>query len=120
MNAWEEHLEGQKELELMIGGKDGMATLSFPTIPGQSQVPLTHSRLVSDFRLDNGQSNTSFVEKCEFRAELIGHPELIKKGLPVDLQINPRSPKIKMQLWLGGYMPGAYIFRFMLVSADYH
>jgi hypothetical protein len=122
MLPWEEHLEAVKEYEEMLGDGNpaGMATLVLHLAPDLI-VPVTHSRLVEDFVLQDGKSSTSFVEKATFRLGDIPQASFyqVKKGLLCDLVISPTTPPFKMQLWHGGLKPGGQIFQFMLVSALY-
>ena len=122
MTAWQEQLEATKEYEALLGDGNpmGAATLALHLAPDVI-VPFTHTKLVEDFELDNGKSSTSFIERGEFRVELIPQNSLsfVKKGLLCTLRINQNSSPFEMQLWHGGLQPGGLIFRFMLVSAAY-
>ena len=123
MNPWQEHLAAVVEYETMLGDGDpnGMATLVLHLAPDVT-VPVTHTKFIEDFILDSGLSSTSFVERCEFRTSLIPPSAITKvtKSLLCDLRINPTLSPKHMRLWSGGLQPGGYIFRFMLVSANYH
>ena len=125
MNAFEEHAAHVAELEAEFGSGDalGMATLTlkFNQAPA-IRVPVTHTMLDIDWLLTSGRSPITFIERAEFRAELIDAklaPQL-QKELKCDLVIKPGTPVVALQLWNGGPLAGGEIYRFMLVDANFH
>ncbi len=115
-----------REMELSVGQcvveeLDG-ATLTFDTLPNPIVVPCTITPIIKDFQMIGGQSATTYVEVCIFRAsyiEGITEDNVIKKGLHCILTPIPGADTIGLQLWHGGLMPGARLYNFMLADENY-
>lgn len=128
MNAFDEHTANQAAYESDLGGGDplGFATLTFTSSPGavQSQliVPVTHTKIDVSYILSSGMSPTTTIERCEFRAALVvaAWVPFMFKGTKCSLCMRPGTPPIALQLWDGGLMAGAGMYRFMLVDANFH
>jgi hypothetical protein len=105
--------------EVFLGGGDelGMARLIFAGFGGLD-IPCTHTEIAGDFRLDNGLSMTTFVERCEFRVSKM-NGAVPTKNVPVTLMVNSTTP-LALKLGSGGLMPGGEIYRFMLVDIDFN
>jgi hypothetical protein len=102
------------QADLGGGNPTGCATLKIFGLV----IPVTHTEIVEGFEIFGGKSLTTFVERCEFLASLIGN-SIPRKGVLCTLQPNPTATPIEMQLWDGGLQPGGAIYRFRLVSAYY-
>lgn len=100
---------GQRVHEQLYGG--------LLTIFGH-EIPCTHTELVADFELEAGQASTSVVETISFRQELVPN-SLPEKGVKCVLKMGNGSPPIRLQLWHGGLMPGAFVYKFMAVDENY-
>jgi len=127
------HADLTAQAQAFLGGQPSAgnrllgATL---TIIGQT-IACTHSPILRDWILQDGKSPTTIVEACEFLLTdlpdtvpnsnpAISTARYLDKGVPCSLQINPNLPGIAFQLWTGGLQAGGLIFRFMLVSANFH
>ena len=128
MNAFEEAALNQAEYEQMIAGEDDkgnpitLATLFFWELQPPITVPVTHTKIDASFILSAGRSSDTTIERCEFRSSLIPKNlwPLFIKGLKCRLIIKPGATPIGFQLWDGGLMQGAEIFRFMLADESFH
>jgi hypothetical protein len=130
MNAFDEHARNLKDYENEFLAEDGTpsATLTFPTFIQNPPltVTVTHTKIDHDIQLENplgGFTNVTMVERCEFRSSQIPQKlwEQIKKGLKCTLSMQaPAGPVVlNFQLWVGGLVEGARVFRFALVSANF-
>jgi len=117
------HTLGVQQVETILGSGNvlGMATVTFQLRPAIT-VPATHTEIVGNWVLSGGQSSTTMIERCEFRASFFKAAQiaLIQKGLLCQLIIAPGMAPMNMQLWDGGLLAGGQIFRFMLVDASYN
>ena len=109
------------QYEQFIGGGAPLATLLLK-LTSPITVPVTHTKIDGSFFLTMGRSDTTTIERCEFRSCLIPVASwpLIMKGLFCDLTINPDAPVLQLRLWDGGLVEGGEVFRFMLVGLNFH
>ena len=120
-NPFQAHAALQQQYENFTGGGSSVATLCLKLNPDVT-VPLTHTKIDGSFFLTAGQSDTTTIERCEFRSSLIpvaSWPDVMK-GLFCDLTVKAGVPPIQLKLWDGGLVEGGEVFRFMLVGLNFH
>lgn len=102
---------GQGVMEDLDGG-----TLTFGS-GFNITIPCTHSPLIKDFMMMNGESSRGAVQACQFRAaavEGIITDAQLKKGLPCTLKTGGKAVEYSMQLNTGGLLAGGQIYQFEL------
>ena len=121
MNPFQQHAGLMEQYENLTGAGTPLATLTFTSLNPQITVPVTHTKIDASFILSAGRSYDTTIERCEFRACLIPANQqcYIEKKLACSLVIKPGLPPIMMQLWDGGLVEGAEIYRYMLVVENY-
>lgn len=116
-------------MELSVGQSivenlDG-ATLTFDTLPIIVTIPCTFTPILKDFQMPNsggGLSPMTGVAICLFRASLldgIADDSIIKKGLHCIFTPGLDEETMGMQLWAGGLMPGAALYKFELRDENF-
>ena len=120
MLPFAQHAALTAQYEQFIGGGAPLATLLLKIIP-QITVPVTHTKIDGSFFLTYGRSDTTTIERCEFRSCLIPMVQWddVEKGVFCDLKIKPGAPVLQLRLWDGGLVEGGEIFRFMLVGVNF-
>ena len=117
MNPFGVQTDLQEQYETFLGGGNvkGMATLRIFDL----EIPCTHTEIVGDVVMGSGGiSPKTFVERCEFRANLVGANKPAK-GVYCTLKPNPDADPIELQLFHGGLEPGGLVYRFTLVDKNY-
>ena len=82
------------------------------------EIPCAHTEIINDFELEAGQSSTTMIESLSFRASEV-YPAKGEKNVLFTLILPDKKGRYNMQLWHGGLMPGAEVYRFMAVDANY-
>lgn len=109
--------------QTIVEGLDG-ATLKFDSLNPILIVPCTFTPIVKDLQIPNdggGFTSLTSIGIVLFRAALMNgaRDSSIKKGLNCILTPTPGADPMPMQLWSGGLMPGAALYKFMLVDRFY-
>jgi hypothetical protein len=114
-----------REMQLTAGQVVGEqldgATIAFGA-PHGITIPCTHSPIVKDFVMWNGESSRGAVQACQFRAasvEGIIPDDKLKKGLQVTLTTGGESIVYAMQLWAGGLLAGGEMYQFELKDLNW-
>ena len=119
-----------RELELSVGQSivedlDG-ATLMFDTLQtGPVTIPCTFTPIVKDFQIPSsggGFSSLTSIGSVVFRVSQldgIADDATVKKGLHCILTPVPGAEPMGMQLWQGGFIPGAALYKWHLVDENF-
>jgi hypothetical protein len=115
-----------REMQLTAGQVVGEqldgATLTFTTLPQSAPVPCTHSPIIKDFVMENGQSSKTLVQACQFRVAAVdgfATDAELQKGLKCTLTTGIDQVQYGMQLWAGGLISGGAIYQFMLADESF-
>lgn len=115
-----------REIELTAGQAvmedlDG-ATLSFNNLAQPITIPCTHSPVIKDFVMENGQSSKTLISACQFRVSAIdgfATDVELKKGLKCTLITGIDRVEYGMQLWAGGLLSGGAVYQFVLADENF-
>jgi hypothetical protein len=118
-----------REIELTVGQSivenlDG-ATLTFDTLQHPITIPCTFTPIIKSIQmplLGGGFSPTTSIGIVVFRVAMfegIADDSIIKQGLHCILTPFPGAEPMGLQLWPGGFMPGAGLYKFQLVDENY-
>ncbi len=102
------------------------STLTFDTLEsGQVTIPCTFTPIIKDFQIPNsggGFSSLTSIGGVVFRESMlagVADDATIKKGLHCILIPKPGAEPMGLQLWHGGYVAGACLYKFMLCDENY-
>ena len=99
------------------------STLTFSTLQDVPTIPCTHSPIIKDFVMENGQSSKTLIQSCQFRVSAIdgfATDAQLLKGLKCTLTTGIDRVEYPMQLWAGGLVSGGAVYQFALADANFH
>jgi hypothetical protein len=115
-----------RQAQTVLGGGNAKNTaqLSFPDIPGMPSVTCTHSRIDDNWAIGHGNAGRSsllMIERCEFLVEDVPqkYRHKMTKGAKCVLTVSAAIAPLELQLWAGGSMPGATVYRFQLADRNF-
>lgn len=126
-NPFQEHAQNTADYLAMLQGDDGSGGATL-TVLGV-EFPCTFDSIRDSWILSNGKSSELTVPECKFLKSAapanVSNTDparrlVYERGLKCQLKVNPQAEPLKLKLWEGGLEQGGLIYRFTLVSENFH